>query len=178
MLMSYQFVGFHGTDKEAAANIISTNTIWASNKGDEWLGKGVYFFWDADDSCWWCTDRSGLTSYVILRADLTANRTVDLVHRRKDQERFRHLCDRVEKMSAKLPDGSFRQNYLSLALKLMVKEIRPDIIIGGFDQNRKFWFTQKNYEQIKKFPVIPLQVQFCVLNKECIGEISVFQEVG
>lgn len=169
------YIGYHGTDKEAAQGIVSSQKFIPSSAEDEWLGEGVYFFWDPDDSHWWCTDISGLKSYVVLQARLNAASIIDLVHKRSDQEEFKKLCDRVQHMSAKMPNGNIRKNYMSLALKIMVKEIKPDIIIGGFDQNRKFWFT--NYDKRLKFPVIPLQVQLCVLKSKCIENITVYQEV-
>jgi hypothetical protein len=176
MLMNNDFTGYHGTDKSAAVNIMETKNFHPSIEEDEWLGKGVYFFWDPDDSQWWCTDYSKLTCYVILKADLSASKIIDLVHRRRDQENFSILCNKVKNKSAKKSNGELRKNYMSLALKYMVSEIKPDIIIGGFDQNRKFWFTKE--EDRRKFPLTPLQIQFCVLNRNCIGNISVYQEVG
>jgi hypothetical protein len=174
--MSQNYIGYHGTDKPSASNIIDTNRFWMSNDEDEYLGKGIYFFWDPDDSHWWCTNYKNLQCYIILQVDIKASNIVDLVHIRRDQELFSKLCNKVKNKSPKKSNGELRSNYMSLAMKLMVREINPDIIIGGFDRNRKFWFT--NYDDKQKFPMVPLQVQLCVLNHACIGPVCVYQEVG
>lgn len=58
---------------------------------------------------------------------------------------------------------------------MMLESNKPDIIIGGFDQNRKFWFTQKPLKD--KFPLVCCQIQYCVLNQKCIKQINICKEV-
>lgn len=169
------YVGYHGTNVLAAEKIISSQKFILSTGEDEWLGIGVYFFWDADDAGWWCADCLKLKTYTVLQADLEASTVVDFVHRRGDLESFKKFCNQVKDKSSKMGNGKKRQNYMGLAIKMMVALQKPDIIIGGFDQNRKIWFN--NAELKSKFPLVVSQVQMCVLNRDCIKNISVYKEV-
>lgn len=171
-----EFIGYHGTDNLSANSIVSTQTFHPSIKEDEWLSKGVYFYWDMDDAHWWCTCVKSLTRYTVLIAKINGNEIVDLVHNRKDQLQFKQFCDMVAKKCDRLSNGRKRSNYMSLAINIMIKNKPPDIIIGSFDQNRKFWFASK--EMKDKFPLVTGQIQICVLNLSCISDVSVFKEVG
>ena len=170
------YIGYHGTDKNAAKLIVDSQKFRPSLEDDEWLGKGVYFYWDIDDARWWCTDYKKLDAYAVLHSRLPAGVVVDLVHSRSDQENFRIFCDKVKSKSERLPNGKKRRNYMSLALELMIRLKPPDIIIGAFDENRKFWYTAKDLKD--KFPIIVSQIQICVLNAGCISDTYIYEEVG
>ena len=51
--MKHNFVGYHGTIKEYADNIIAEDSFHISTKSNEWLGKGIYFFVDKNSAKWW-----------------------------------------------------------------------------------------------------------------------------
>ena len=48
-----ELTGYHGTIKEKADKIIEENHYILSNKKDEWLGKGIYFFKDRFWANYW-----------------------------------------------------------------------------------------------------------------------------
>jgi len=176
MLMTSVYVGYHGTNKCAAESIVNSKSFRPSLGDDEWLGKGVYFYWDSDDAHWWCVEHEKLELYTILKAQIVCNELIDLAHTKRDIEQFKEFCKMVANRCEKLSNGEKRKNYMSLALKLMVRERPPDIIIGGFDQNRKFWFTNQGMKE--KFPLTMSQIQICVLKNSCIRDIDIYEEVG
>lgn len=177
--MMPSYVGYHGTTKESSKKIMKSKNFLKSRGEDEWLGPGVYFFEDEEDSHWWCKVRKKLISYSLIRVYLTPNIVINFVSSKRDVENFKRFCSMVKSRSSKKSDGIKRDNYMSLAIKLMLKyeEHRPDMIIGGFDRNRSMiWFEK--LELKKKFPLEFCQVQYCVLNDKCISEIDIFKEVG
>lgn len=173
--MAWYGLGYHGTDCMAADSILGSQQFKFSNREDDWLGQGVYFYYADGDARWWCLDVKKWNRYVILQAKLEATTVVDLAHSPEDGELFRRFCETVKNKSEKMGNGSKRRNYMSLAIKIMARITKPDIIIGAFDENRRFWFTRE--ELRKKFPLILSQLQICVCNHSCIKDISVLEEV-
>ncbi len=176
-IMIKKYIGYHGTTNDNATKILKDKNILPSRDEDEWLGEGSYFFYDAADAHWWCREYKKLKEYTILKADVEAKTIIDFVHSREDQLNLWKLCEIVKSKSNKMSNGKIRKNYLSLAIKAMVKTSKPDIIVGGFDQNRMFWY-KTNSDQAKKFPLIVMQVQICVLNKTCIKDLTKHMEVS
>lgn len=45
-----KILGYHGTDKDSAKSILSQNAFDQSNNDDDWLGRGVYFYDNVQNS--------------------------------------------------------------------------------------------------------------------------------
>ena len=180
-MMVRHYIGFHGTGVEAAEKIMETQKFVKSTGLDELLGNGVYFFQYPLDAKWWCQAgphrKNYQTGYRVLQTELTPNSVVDLLGSFEDIENFKRFCDIVRNKSLKLPNGKKRSNYMSLAIKLMCfeRKVRIDMIVAGFNQNRKFWYAN-NSPMVKSFPIQVTQVQYCVLNTLCIGQITEYEE--
>lgn len=173
-----EYIGYHGTSKESAEIIIHTNHFLPSRGLDEWLGVGVYFFQYYDDAKWWCEFGKHLTQgqYQVVKARLMPNTVIDLLGSREDIERFYTFCEAVKSKSKYLPSGKIRDNYMSLAIKMLLKQAvgKVDMIIGGFRQNRRKWYGNKGKEA-RQFPLVPLQIQYCVLNHDCIVDMQIYE---
>lgn len=52
------FGAYHGTDLESAVNISKEKIFDLSQKSDEWLGKGIYFWDTLADALWWVQDNN------------------------------------------------------------------------------------------------------------------------
>lgn len=53
-----ELVGYHGTIKTNAEEILRTKFFKASIKNNEWLGKGIYFFTDKKWAIWWAEQQA------------------------------------------------------------------------------------------------------------------------
>ena len=176
-----EYVGYHGTNNEAAKKIIEQQNFLPSNDG--WLGRGVYFFPYPDDADWWCKFNKRLEAgqYKILKSELLPSRIVDLLGSRKDMELFRAFCDKVKNRRVQTLKRSARNNDISLAVKWMVEAIKKsgnlvDMIIAGFDENRKRWYPPNISEAKQLFNMTVTQVQYCVKNVDCMKTISEYED--
>lgn len=175
-----EYVGYHGTSAETADVIISQQKFLPSKDG--WLGFGVYFFPYADDAEWWCRCNKRLEpgQYKILKSELSPNKIVDLLGSRNDMEFFRAFCDRVRNRRVRTLKRPARNNDISMAVKWMMDAIKKsgnlvDMIIAGFDENRKRWYPPNSDEARQWFNMTVTQVQYCVKNVDCIKMISEYE---
>lgn len=171
--------GYHGTSMESAASILESGIMKRSEGYDEWLGKGIYFFYNQKDAEWWCQQRA-YPSPAILYADFNfINKVINLVCDYNDQEKFKEYCSAVKEKSEKLPGGKRRRNYMQLAINKLLydakkAEVFIDAIIAVFDENRKFWPKTGNF--VVKFPILIGQIQICIFNSETISNLKIINE--
>lgn len=181
-----EYVGYHGTSNDAAEKIIEQHKFMPSDKG--WLGSGTYFFPYADDAKWWCEENKKLSKgqYKILKVRLVTDKVLDLLSSGNTIKKFRKICDKVKNKCMGLRFSYCQQveYFMTLAINAFLKISKDvfnenfDVIIAGFDQNRKDWYFVNRYaEEKKKFPIIVAQIQYCVRNSKCIIEITNHEEV-
>lgn len=175
-----EYVGYHGTSNYAAEKIIERQSFLPSENG--WLGCGVYFFPYPDDAEWWCRCNKKLEAgqYKILESKLSPNEVIDLLASRTDMEIFREFCDRVKNRRVKTLNREARNTDISMAIKWMVSEFKKsgklvDMIIAGFDENRKRWYAPNSREAKQLFNMTVTQIQYCVKNVDCTKAISKYE---
>ena len=182
-----EYTGYHGTDNESAENIIEQQKFLHSKSG--WLGGRIYVFPYVADATWWCEESKKLVKgqYKILKVRLMTDKILDLLGSGKTIKKFRAICDKIK---SKCANSRFSycqkiEYFMSLAvnafLKVSKKEFDEDfdVVVAGFDQNRKDWYFEKRYaEEKEKFPIVVAQIQYCVKNSKCILEISNYEEVS
>lgn len=61
--------GYHGTSNESADNILKENFFKLSESDKEWLGKGIYFYFDFADAYEWRNNESILHSVIKIEDD-------------------------------------------------------------------------------------------------------------
>ena len=167
-----ELIGYHGTNQEYGNQIIREQKMHASTREDEWLGKGVYFFWDKNDAIWWC-HKKHIESAFLIHANIHCENVLDLVHDRECQEEFSKYCQLVKDKSDRMTNGKTRRNYMSLAIKLLMKRshIKIEVSIGNFPENRQFWNPIERLHE-DKFPILVGQVQICVYDEKCIASLG------
>ncbi|PRR70705.1 hypothetical protein [Neomoorella humiferrea] len=78
------FIGFHGTSKASADMILLDKRFLPSNREDEWLGKGIYFFEDdPDQAIDWCVRARKYKEWAILKTVIEAQEVLDLTRKRE-----------------------------------------------------------------------------------------------
>ncbi|EPY2286502.1 hypothetical protein ACTQ4P_18475 [Clostridium sporogenes] len=75
-----KFTGFHGTDNSGAQAILRYKKYKASNKENEWLGTGIYFFIDEnrkvaiENAYKWATNYKKIRFYSVLETIVNTNK--------------------------------------------------------------------------------------------------------
>ena len=155
--------GYHGTTKENAEKILLECKFIDSNKNNEWLGRGVYFFAYQDHAKWWLESRRYITKEVcILFASLeyTDSQLLDLDNPAKLKEVEDILAEAVsmsKPFQKKNVNLSFKSYYEQLCVACnTIKSLFPEIgiIIYTFSQKRVgknsgFRFNQRQICVIK-----------------------------
>ncbi|MHB9949476.1 hypothetical protein CF055_10435 [Clostridium botulinum] len=75
-----KFTGYHGTDNSGAQSILRYKKYKASNKENEWLGTGIYFFIDENEKVAienaykWATNYKKFRFYSVLKTIVNTNK--------------------------------------------------------------------------------------------------------
>lgn len=176
-----KYIGYHGTDNEAAEKIINQQKFLPSKSG--WLGIGIYVFPYVADAIWWCEENKKLlkSQCKILKVKFATDKVLDLLGSGKAIKSFRKICDKIKSrcVNSRFSYCQKVEYFMSLAINAFLKLSRNefnenfDVIIAGFDQNRKDWYFGNKYAQEKeKFPIVVAQIQYCIINSKCIIEIE------
>lgn len=140
---------YHTTSIDNANKIIKSNHFRASDKSNEWLGTGVYFWEDKSQSEWWRNNIKGISKEntaiieVNLKCKFSEYRDLNILDNMKE---FETICQEVinnDKFILKSKSDSelrnFYCNYYKRKLKL--KLISYDFRIRG--SVNKFGFSRR-----------------------------------
>lgn len=164
-------VGYHGTTQENAERILREKRFVDSNKDNEWLGRGVYFFAYPGDAAWWVSvGRLKDQETAIIKADLayTEEQALDLDDHQQLEAMNKILCCYVKAQSSRSGisvniSGAEHYKQLCWACNLIKKlEPRIGIIIYTFSQKQPY----------KYLPFAANQKQICVSDHSIIKHIS------
>lgn len=159
-----RFVGFHGTTIEAANIILKTREYKFSNKEEEWLGKGVYFFEkDKKEAVNFCIKARKYNNYSILKSNLTPKIYIDLDDT-EQMELMQNIAKKIKDRYLKLRDGKPRKLLNSVILDAIYKLEPYDMVKKTFLVERKNEVVRTNFQWV--------QVQICVRNRTCISTIE------
>ncbi len=168
--------GYHGTTQEAAEHIIAEHNFIDSNKNNEWLGSGVYFFEYRLHAEWWISvGRLKWQETSILKAELnyTKDQELDLDDPaqlneldRIVQEYVKLLCGKKDgkKIAAKLLGNTSPEKW-AFACNT-VRKLQPNIgiILYTFPTNPNLKLGVSGFRQTQR--------QMCVSNHAIIGTIQ------
>lgn len=167
-------IGYHGTTRDNAEKIVSQQSFIDSDRENDWLGRGVYFFAYKLHASWWVTHRRYQGKKVeILEAELqyTDEQMLDL----DDPEQLSILDDIVKYAveNANSSEGSIGadlktpQEHGCFACNL-IKKLNPSIgiIVYTFRDSGK----RSEYEYIK---LSGNQRQICVSDHSIIANVKI-----
>lgn len=119
---------YHGTTKEAAENIVATQEIWDSQKNDEWLGTGAYFFSYLHHAHDWIRKKYKSKGLVV-KAELEF-----------DEENLLDLNDPEQRIIAAIEVGEL--------YRIAGREIRADFPTERKELWRKWCFVCNAYREL------------------------------
>lgn len=165
-----KFVGYHGTTDINAKNILKTKYFNFSQDDEEWLGKGIYFFQDdVKQAYYYCVKAKKYISWTIIKCNIEAKDVIDLDDL-STLEEFQKFANKIKCRYKKRSDGKPRKLINAVAINSMYEAKHFDIIKKTFEIPEGFITERTN--------IIPMQVQLCVRNRNCIKTIEEVQYNG
>jgi len=175
--MSKKFIGFHGTTKEYADNIIKQKSFIASNDDEEWLGRGIYFFADyISHARYWCTKYKCYPQWSIIFSNIEAEKIIDL-DEPETYEEFLKLAQEFKNRYLKRSDGRPRRIINAVVLNAMYK-INPYDIVKGTFQGMPGYKLDYSFLNKQRVNVTPHHVQLCIKNSLCIKSMEEVETNG
>lgn len=158
--MAKEYIGYHGTSPQNAQSILKNKEFKISNKENEWLGPGVYFFEDdIYQAINFCRKARKMKEFIVLKSLLKGNIIIDLVN----TENYRWFMKIHEKIKNK---NKYKNKKLlnSIVLNIMYQLKPYDIVRCIFEVPKTDYLYKTN--------IRPYQIQLCVRNKKCIKNIE------
>lgn len=159
-----KLLGYHGTTREAAKEIIKLNRYKISCDDEDWLGKGVYFFQDdIKQAYYWCVKARKYKQWRILKSDIEAKKVINLDDT-QTRERFEKIARKLQYRYMKRSDNKPRKLINSVVIEVMYRADPFDVI--------KKVYTIPNTHPVYRTNIAPMHIQLCVRNLNCIKTIE------
>ena len=158
--------GYHGTTLENAYNIIDSGQFIISNSNTEWLGSGIYFYYDLSDAYDWKATEAIL--HCVIKID--EDSFMDL-----DDERSKKLINDMINYIYESEDlcAEFSAKYIQKNQCALMK-----MIWDSYPKLKTIAATFKKNERKIKFLIDPRsgRKEFCVRNNESIKLIQLIRK--
>ena len=166
-----KIIGYHGTSSNNIDVILKEGFI-ISNKKNEWLGRGIYFFDNDWQAKWWCNQKK-YSKFGIIEVEIIYERILDL-DRLKDREIYQKSCFEYKKELEK--KKIYFENEEEAKLKIQCLFLTMYKEKNNIDVIKKTF----NLEKIRKLPYDVLtktHTQYCVsseknINNRCIHYLN------
>lgn len=180
--MSYEYIGYHGTDSESVSSIL-TEHFRPSSSDDDWLGSGVYFFingindpiklasiWAKNQAYCARTRTYKYNKYSVLQAKTTFDKHLD-VRKDKDLIAYNTVRERIIEMH----DANFQKDRDKkcddcVMWNMVAKYLKLDVVIHNL-------YIKNKQQRIKKINSnVPNTTVMCV-KKPCLIDQQTIKEV-
>lgn len=162
---------YHGTSKANADKIVKEHLFFQSDKENEWLGRGIYFFGEKEDAHWWNShSRFDGQEMEILEVELVCDESdiLDL----DDRATFLEVNNLVGEMLRSTPANGVnlenkskhqRQCFFCNYVQTLVPQIKI----------RTYTFSTPFYKNnLTDFGFSKKQKQYCVVDHEVIKTVN------
>ncbi len=161
--------GYHGTTKDKAKKIVEENNFIISNKKDEWLGKGIYFYEKYSDAIKWESKdkhKSDAVLHVIVEID--DNEYIDF-DSDKGKELFARMMSIIKKQDIDIDMNSAQQNQCSTMNYIWKMVPNIQAVFASFPTEPSIYPVMLQYRTLRR--------EFCVRDNSVIKDIVLLKEV-
>ncbi len=153
-------IGYHGTDRSAAINITKTQNFKISNKKNEWLGKGVYFYELLEKASWWASNNK---DSVVLKTPINVehDKLVDL-DLPSEEDKFGKFIREMEKSGTYIFDKDEVRRRCQL-INIYMEYIDSHVTVATLPST-----NPKYKNEFNQIGYIRTEKQICVHNTDCI----------
>lgn len=149
--------GYHGTTMDSANNIINEGKFKISHSDTEWLGEGIYYYFDISDAYSWRETEAILHSVIKIEdteyLDIDSDIGADI---------YNQMLDYISTMQDKKIDSSVNIQKNQCAVMKMLWDAYPHmkVVSASFPTVKTKVKTLLDRRPIRK--------EFCVRNNDCI----------
>lgn len=165
---------YHGTTEKAAQDIVKTQEIWDSEKNNEWLGKGAYFFPYFEHALYWIKRQELLPGCVVdAELEFAADSLLDLddpAQMRQMNEELKEFYERTgQHISIHLPKekkelwkiwclgcNTYRKLHKEIGIISYTFPQKKYSLVSGYRGNER-QICVSNHKLIKKLILHPIK---------------------
>lgn len=170
-ILNIELIGYHGTSKIAADSILASRKFHFSNKNNEWLGQGIYFYELIEKARWWSNKKENPT---ILKTKISVSEEKYVNFDVPEEED--KLAKFIEYAQKNLIVKGFSVNKNQRRCEIFTLYARYNqlkVVSATFDSTNKKYKAQLDSIGYKR-----TEKQICVYDNDCISynEIEVISE--
>ena len=149
--------GYHGTTSESANNIIKEGKFDISRSDTEWLGEGIYYYFDIDDAYKWRNTEAILHSVIKIEdseyLDIDSKLGADI---------YNEMLECISEIHGQKisPSARVQQNQCAVMKMIWNEYPKVKVISASFPTYQTVFKTLLDRRPTRK--------EFCVRNNECI----------
>ncbi len=149
--------GYHGTSLDSANRIINEGMFLSSDSDKDWLGSGIYFYFDINDAFVWRNTEAILHSIIRVEPDEVLD-----IDTGEGADIFNKMIDYIIKLDCIPKNAKVSVQENQCALMRMIWDTYPNVkvIAASFPKQPTKFKTMLDRR--------PRRKEFCVRNNECI----------
>lgn len=154
--------GYHGTNSIAADKILMTKCFKKSSGKKEWLGTGIYFYFEYNDALFWvnCENKTVLECLI----EVEEENYLDM-DTKEGQDIFSEVCEYVYQDKEKLKSAKYAQEN-QCAVCNLIWDLCSDVYVLA----ASFYTTPKTEHTLLDFR--KKRKEFCVRDNKFITNIK------
>lgn len=162
-----KFNAYHGTDLESAISITKEKSFHISQDGNEWLGKGIYF-WDSwKNALLWLQDNNKrdkeVSAIITVHLDVRPNQYFDLDESHNMEKLLEYVCNynsEMKKFGKSKPNFKNPRQVRNFYCSLYKEQYNIKLI--------KFTFNHQPCNDAG-FPKLVSRVQLCASDNSIVN---------
>ena len=156
-------IGYHGTTEKTARAILSGKPYLRSNGKKEWLGEGIYFYFDYKDAVNWTIQKGYANSAVLHNIiQIKNNEFIDL-DTEKGKSIFQEVIKAFCESGVPIDNTKEQQNQCAVANMIWDRFEECKLMMGTFHSDRRIMRTLTDPR--------PTRREFCLRTSDPIKSI-------
>lgn len=155
--------GYHGTTEESAQSILKNKEYSISSGKTEWLGEGVYFYFEYHEAVKWTVLKKYSSPAVLHNIiHVNDNEYIDL-DEKEGKDLFQSVIDRFCESGVPIDNTKEQQNQCAVANEIWKRCKECKLMMGTFHSEKRKMRTLTDPR--------PTRREFCLRNSDPIKSI-------
>ncbi|PCF79106.1 hypothetical protein IPU22_08385 [Staphylococcus delphini] len=156
-----ELIGYHGTTQDNSLSIIRNKSFKKSNKKNEWLGHGAYFYELYEKAEWWASLKKNPA--IIKAKILVAEKSYINLDKPSEEDKLGKFIETIEKSGMKFTVPGDTEEIRCQIMNLYMSYGNFKVISGTLPS------TNKRYKrQLDSIGYPRTEKQICVHDVDCI----------